>query len=85
MGYPQLLAYGQDPSSPTPGLDAIQQLEREGLVTTSLREGRIEPTPAFWPWLEGLRAAEVQAGDSDGRLAPRPWAQGLAAASHPNY
>jgi len=58
------------PDLPTSGPDAISELVQEGLVTTSFLEGRIEPTPAFWPWLEGLRAAEAQGNSA--RETSRP-------------
>ena len=48
------------PELPTSGVLAIEELHREGLVIASCREDSVEPTEAFWPWLEEVRQAEAQ-------------------------
>jgi hypothetical protein len=51
----------KNPNLPTPGCAAIDELDRRGLVKASFREDRVDPTEAFWPWLEEVRQAEQEA------------------------
>jgi hypothetical protein len=48
------------PQLPTSGFAAIDELDKRGLIKASFRDNRVEPTEAFWPWLEGVRQAETQ-------------------------
>jgi hypothetical protein len=48
------------PDLPTSGVLAIAELHEKRLVIASSRENRVEPTEAFWPWLEVVRQAEEQ-------------------------
>lgn len=50
----------KNPDLPTSGVCAIEELHEQGLVKASSREDRVEPTEAFWPWLEELQQAEAQ-------------------------
>ena len=62
------------PDLPPPGRDAINELAKDGLVKVSLVDNRVEPTAAFWPWLEELRTAEANASaiPNTGEIAPVP-------------
>jgi hypothetical protein len=46
------------PDLPTSGWEAIRELQKRGLITVA--DSRVEPTPAFWPWIDELRTAETQ-------------------------
>jgi len=67
----------QRPDLPTSGFDAIEELHKKGLVTASLRENRVEPTEAFWPWLEELQLAEAQQAAAQQTNAVLPGRQSL--------
>ena len=48
------------PDLPTSGVPAIAELHENRFVIASSRENSVEPTEAFWPWLEGVRQTEAQ-------------------------
>ena len=66
------------PDLPTSGFDAIEELHQRGLVKASRREDRVEPTDAFWPWLEELQLAEAQQAAVRQTNAASPGRQPLA-------
>jgi len=66
------------PDLPTSGFDAIEELHQRSLVKASFREDRVEPTDAFWPWLEELQLAEAQQAAAQQTNAASPGRQPLA-------
>jgi hypothetical protein len=48
------------PDLPTSGVPAMAELHENRFVIASSRENSVEPTEAFWPWLEGVRQTEAQ-------------------------
>jgi len=72
------------PDLPTSGFDAIEELHQRGLVRASLREDRVDPTDAFWPWLEELQLAEAQQAAAQQTNAASPGRQAAANADPGN-
>ena len=66
------------PDLPTSAFAAIDELVSKGLVKASWSEGRVEPTEAFWPWLETLRLAEAQQAAAQQTNAALPGRQAVA-------
>lgn len=50
---------------------AIKELEGKGLITVA--DYHLEPTPAFWPWLKELRAAETEQAIARQKAMPTAW------------
>ena len=65
------------PDLPTSGFHAIAELHKR-LVIASSRENSVEPTEAFWPWLEEVRLAEAQQAAAQQTNAASPGRQPLA-------
>ncbi len=66
------------PDLPTSGVLAIAELHKKHLVIASSRENSVEPTEAFWPWLEEVRQAEAQQAAAQQTNAASPGRQPLA-------
>jgi hypothetical protein len=66
------------PDLPTSGFDAIEELHQRGLVKASWSEDRVEPTEAFWPWLEEVRQAEEQQAAAQQNSPGSPERESLA-------
>lgn len=61
----------RNPHLTSSGWEAIKELEAEGLITVA--DYHVEPTPAFWPWLEELRAAEDAKAMARQKAMPTAW------------
>ncbi len=61
------------PDLPSSGQEAIEELEEKGLVKSSWRDDRVEPTEAFWPWIEKQQLAETAQAIARQKGIPTPW------------
>ena len=64
----QLARNVQHPSS---GWEAIKELEGKDLITVAGYQ--VEPTPAFWPWLEELQSIETAQAIARQKTVLSPW------------
>ncbi len=66
------------PDLPTCGFAAIEELHRRGLIKASFGDDLVEPTEAYWSWLETLRLAEAQQAAAQQNSPGSPGRESLA-------